>query len=230
MKKTLLFWLCFIVSILFAIYFSTRIITGYMGRGPISYVKHITVIKDNNQDFDIESVKMAIGVNSNTPIRNIDLHQINNRITNIPGIKNASVRRMPNGNLIIKIQPHNVVAMWSDGAYYYPLSDDGTKIETPMSEREPNTIVFRGETPENLTEIINAVAQLSDYIDYMERIESRRWNIHTKSGTTIYLPEDDDIAAINKLARLNQTHKILSRKISVIDMRDDKRILIQESK
>ena len=229
MKKTIIFWLYFIVSIILATYFATRIITSHMGRGPISHVKHISISSDK-KDFDSESIKLAIGINSNTNIRNIDLHQINNRIMNIPGIKNSSTRRMPNGDLIIKTEQHNVVAMWYDGMYYYPLSDDGTKIDTPMPERTPNTIVFRGELSDNLTDIISNVSLLSDYIDYMEFIESRRWNIHTKNGITIYLPEENENIAINKIARLNQTKQLLSRKISIIDMRDDARILVQEKK
>ena len=58
-------------------------------------------------------------------------------------------------------------------------------------------------------------------------IESRRWDIHTKNNTTIYLPEDNPSVAINKISRLNQTHKILSRDIEIIDMRDSARILVK---
>ena len=61
-------------------------------------------------------------------------------------------------------------------------------------------------------------------------VESRRWNIHTKTGTTIYLPEKDPIAAINKIKVLNQTHKLLSKKLDIIDMRDNARILVKEHK
>ena len=61
-------------------------------------------------------------------------------------------------------------------------------------------------------------------------VESRRWNIHTKNGTTIYLPEKDPATAINKIKVLNQTHKLLSRKLDIIDMRDSARILVKEQK
>ena len=61
-------------------------------------------------------------------------------------------------------------------------------------------------------------------------VESRRWNIHTKNGTTIYLPENNFADAINKINVLNQTHKILSRQIDIIDMRDKARILVKTKK
>ena len=200
-----------------------------MGRGPVSYVKHIS-ISSNSKDADLEPIRIAIGINNGTNIKFVDLHQINNRVSKVPGIKNSSVRRLSNGDIIVKTELHKVAAQWSDGIYYYPLSVDGTKIESPTTERDENTIVFRGPVPENLTEIINGVSALSKHIDYMTMIESRRWDLHTKNGITIYLPENNPAVAISKINRLNQTHKILSRDIDVIDMRDSARILVKTKK
>lgn len=200
-----------------------------MGRGPVSHVKHITILTDS-KDADFEQIRMATGINNGTNIKFVDLRQINNRISKIPGIKDSYVRRLSNGDIIVKTTHYKVAAQWTDGTYYYPLSVDGTKIETPSTERDENTIVFRGDVPKNLTEIIDSVSSLSKYIDYMNMIESRRWDIHTKNNTTIYLPEENPSVAINKINRLNQTHKILSRDIEIIDMRDNARILVKPRK
>ena len=229
MKKTIFFWLYFIASIILAVYFSVRIITSLMGRGPVSYVRHISISSDSKK-ADIEPIQIAIGITNGTNIKSVDLYQISNRVSKIPGIKNSAVRRLSNGDIIIKAEYHKVAAQWSDGIYYYPLSEDGTKIDTPSTERNTNTIVFRGPVPENLTDIINGVSALSKHIDYMDMIESRRWNIHTTNGTTIYLPEDNPSVAVSKINRLNQTHKILSRDIEIIDMRDNARILVKTRK
>ena len=228
MKKSIFFWLYFAVSIILAVYFAVRIITSQMGRGPVSTVKTIETYGANIRDQEI--IKLSLGVSKGTSLRSIDLHQLNNRISNIPGIKNSAVRLLPNGNIVVKIQKHNVIATWTDGSYYYPLSADGTKINTPSEERNENSIVFRGDLPDNLKEIIASVSSISKYIDYINMVESRRWNIHTKNGITIYLPEKDPAAAINKIKVLNQTHKLLSRKLEIIDMRDNARILVKEQK
>ena len=229
MKKSIFFWLYFVASIILAVYFSVRVITSIMGRGPVSNVKQISIIADS-KDTDFESVRLALGINSGVNIKSVDLHQINARVSKIPGIKNSSIRRLSNGNIIVKIQKHKVAAQWSDGAYYYPLSEDGTKIDTPSTERDENTIVFRGAIPENIKEIISGVSGISEYIDYMNMVESRRWDIHTKNGITIYLPENNPNVAVNKISHLNQTHKILSRNLDIIDMRDDARILVKTRK
>lgn len=229
MKKSIFFWLYFIVSIILAVYFAARIITSQMGRGPVSYVKHISIISDS-KDADLEPVKMAIGISGGTNIKSVDLHQINNRVMNVPGIKNASTRRLPNGDIVIKTQQHKVAAQWSDGKIFYPLSLDGVKIDKPTSERNSNTIVFQGVVPDNIGDIINGLSPIAKYIDYVNMVESRRWNVHTKNGTVIYLPEENPSVAITKISTLNQTHKILSRQIDIIDMRDNARILVKTKK
>lgn len=229
MKKSIFFWLYFVVSIILAVYFAVRIITSQMGRGPVSNVRKIEIIGNAN-DINPETIKIATGITSGTNIKSLDLYNVNYRVMTVPGIKNASTRRLPNGNLIIKIQKHDIVAMLKEGTTYYPLSADGTKIETPFEERTKNTLVFSGELPDDLTDIIASASSLSEYIDYLTMIESRRWNIHTKNGTIIYLPEDNPEVAINKISILNQTHKLLSRKIDIIDMRDNARILVKTTK
>ena len=200
-----------------------------MGRGPVSSVKHI-YITNNSQDFNPDTIKMAIGISDETNTRSLDLRQMNKRILGVPGIKKSAVRRLSNGDIIIKTEKYDVVAVWSDGVYYYPLSSDGTKIDTPSDTYNENALVFRGEIPNNLTDIINSASVLSEHIDYIKMIESRRWNIHTKNGTVIYLPENGFADAINKINVLNQTHKLLSRQIDIIDLRDNARILIKTKK
>ena len=127
MKKTIFFWLYFVASIILAVYFSVRIITSIMGRGPVSEVKHISILSDS-KNADLEPIRLATGITGGTNIKSADLYQINHRVSKVPGIKKSSVRRLANGDIIIKTEQHKVAAQLSDGVYYYPLSEDGTRI------------------------------------------------------------------------------------------------------
>ena len=226
MKRSLLFWLYFIVAIIFGVYFATRIIMTGLGHGKLSVIHNISITADN-KDADLTAIQTvaAAGLGAKTNSLNID--SLNRRISEVPTVQYSATRRMPNGTLRIKVQLYNAVAQWTDGVAFYPLSDDGTIVQTPVDTRDTTAIVFRGTLPNSISDITAAARTMSDQINYMEWIENRRWNIITTSGITIMLPENDPIAAIRGLNSLNEKQNILAKDINTIDMRDSARILVK---
>lgn len=226
MKRSIWFWLYFIVAIILAIYFSVRIIMIGSGHNPTSYVRNISISADKN-DKNLSALALAAQIAPKTRTYSINLDEMNKRIGNVPGVKESAVRRMPNGNLVVRVKMYHAVALWSDGEMYFPLSADGTIVNQPTSERNVANVVFRGTVPSDISEITNAAHNLVGRLDYIEWIENRRWNIHTNNGITIMLPEDNAISALGTLIALNTKHQILDRKIKLIDMRDNARILVK---
>lgn len=226
MKRKILFWLSFVVAIILAVYFAVRIIMNTMGYGNAPTVHQISITADT-RDIDMIQIQSGTGIIAGTPARDLDLDVILARISNIPGIKQAAVRKMPNGNVRIKITTHHAVALWTDGTAYYPLSADGTIVQSPTDTRADDAVVFVGNVPNDISEITAAARNIGAYLDYMTWIENRRWDIYTTGGIRVMLPEDNPTAAIATLISLNQNHGILSKKINSIDLRDDARILIK---
>lgn len=226
MKRNLLFWLYFILAILLAIYFAARIVMTFMGYGPIATVRNISVSADAN-DKDLTTIAATVGIAPGTHTHSVNLELVNERIAQTPGVRNSAVRRMPNGNMSVKIRLYRAVAEWTDGTYYYPLSADGTIVKKPNEERSPGAVVFRGPVPDDIGDITNAATNLIGDLEYMEWVDGRRWNIGMHSGIVVMLPESDPSAAIANLVVLNQKHNILSKDIHVIDMRDSARILVK---
>lgn len=235
MKRTIWFWVCFVVAIIIATYFSTRIIMIRMGRGDAAVVHHISVTTDAN-DIDLTGVKNMAEILPNTKTYDIDLETMNTRILSVPGVKYSATRRFPNGNISVYTTMHNVLGIYAMGdGLYYPISDDGFVVDQPSTECPDGAILFRGAKPENITKITTAVSALTPIIDYLELIEQRRWNLYTKNGIKVLLPEDiattaeyEPNNAIAQLIKINETNKILSRDITTIDLRDSRRILIQD--
>lgn len=226
MKRKIWFWLCFVVAIVLAIYFATRVVLMSLGRGAATTVSRINITADT-RDVDLNAIATGAGVMRGMRTRDMDLEMILSRISAIPGIKHAAVRRMPNGALRIKVAMHRAVALWSDGVAYYPLSADGTIVKSPAEQRGDGAIVFIGQLPEDISDITAAAKALGDAVDYLEWIEDRRWDLYTTRGVRVMLPETDWNGAIATLATLNQNHGILSRNIKQIDMRDMARILVK---
>lgn len=226
MKRKILFWLSFVLAIILAVYFSTRIIMTFMGHGFISQVHRVS-ISSFPQTNDLTAVAAAAGVTSGTHTYAIDLDEMNNRIAAVPGVRHSAVRRRPDGNLIIRVELYQAVALWTDGINFYPLSADGTIVNRPSDVRAPGTILFQGKLPDNIDQITKSAQRLAGDVDYMEWIENRRWNLHTNGGITVMLPEKDPYSAIGTLIILNQNHNILGKDIRVLDMRDSARILVK---
>ncbi len=226
MKRSIWFWLCFVIAIALAIYFSVRIAMIGMGHGALSRVRNISISADVN-DKDLSALAAAAAIAPNTRTYSLNLNNINTRIASTAGVRRSAVRRMPNGNLSIKVSVYQAIALWTDGEHYYPLSADGTIVNRPTDTRDDGHIVFRGRVPKDITEITNVAQNLMGHLDYLEWIEDRRWNLHTTGGITVMLPENNPTSAINTLMVLNTNHGILGKDIDVIDMRDDARILIK---
>lgn len=226
MKKSFWFWLYFVIALVLATYFTTRIIMTSLGYGPVARIKTISISADSGNK-DLTSIAAAAGVMPGTHAFTASLDQINDRISSVPGVKTSAVRRMPNGNLSIKVNLHQAVALWTDGEKFYPISADGTIVQRPIDDRPDGTVLFHGRVPGDIAEIAKISHNLTQHLDYLEWIEDRRWNIHTKAGITVMLPEQDSIAAIGALIVLNKNHQILSKKIQMLDMRDPGRILVK---
>lgn len=226
MKKSLWFWLSFVVAIILAVYFSVRIIMTGLGHGNAAFVHNIS-ISTNQNDKDLSALAAAATVMPNTRAYSIDLDAMNARVSAVPGVKKSAVRRLPNGNISVRANMYQAVALWSDGQNFFPLSADGTIVNKPTDVRDLSHVVFRGPVPKDIAEITDAAHNLVGQLDYMEWIESRRWNLYTNNGITVLLPEQNPVAAIGALVTLNNNHKILNKDIKVIDMRDDARILVK---
>lgn len=226
MKRSIWFWLYFIVAIGLAIYFATRIIMVISGYGVNSYVRNISISTDS-KNKDLNAIATAAAIAPATNSYTIDLQQVKDRIRAVPGVKEAAIRRKPDGNLSIKVQLYEAIALWTDGENYFPISADGTIVNKPRQERDENSVVFRGPVPNDISEITKAAHNLLSDLDYMEWIEGRRWNLHTSGDITVLLPEKNPADAIGSLIVLNKNHKILSKKLTTIDMRDSSRILVK---
>ena len=216
MKRSIWFWLYFVIAIILAVYFATRIVMTYMNRGEIAHVRRISISADGPKK-DLTSVATAAAVAPGTNAFRISLDTINARVSAVPGVRNCAIRRTPNGNLSVRVELYQAIAQWTDGINFFPLSADGTS----------GTVVFRGELPPDISEITNTAQSMINNLDYIEWIEGRRWNIHTNTGITVMLPENNPTDAIASLLVLDKNHGILSKQIKVIDMRDSARILVK---
>ena len=57
-------------------------------------------------------------------------------------------------------------------------------------------------------------------------VAERRWNLVLDNNITVKLPESNPFAAVADLVRLDATEKLLSRAVSVVDLRIEDRVTV----
>ena len=117
MKRSIWFWLCFVVSVVLAVYFASRIIMVGMGRGDISRVRNISITADKDNK-DLSAIANAVAVAPGTRSYSVNLDNMNARVAAVPGVKKSAVRRLPNGNLVVQVSMYTAVALWTDGEHF----------------------------------------------------------------------------------------------------------------
>ena len=103
MKRTIWFWVYFIVAIVLATYFSVRVIMTGMGHGDLSRVRSISISADI-ADKDMSALAAAAAVAPGTSALTVNLNQLNHRIGAVSGVRSSAVRRLPNGNLVVRVK------------------------------------------------------------------------------------------------------------------------------
>ena len=185
-------------------------------------VRRVSIYSDTGR-ID-EGVRQLI-VNNAKNIRNIPATMLES----FPNIDNVSVRNNRNGLLEVRIRHKKVVGIWQSGDKFYPLLEDGTRINTPYPARPrvpDTTLFFRGEVPENVGDIIRLVSrepELMRMVGHLEFIENRRWNITLKNGAVIMLPEQNIEGAFGQLRQLG----VLGKPFTTLDLRDPGRTLVR---
>jgi len=229
MIKKLLFWLTFALVALGALYFAVRMPTTALGRDTAAPTGRISIYPGRGS-LTARDITDALKIRSGGSVYSVNLAQVLSNITALPDVKDAAVRRLPNGRILVRISQRAVVAVWTDGLNFYPLANDGRAIRRPLKEKPDGMLVFAGDLPDNIGLISRAIkreASIFPEIIRVEWIESRRWNLYTHAGVKIMLPEAGWDRALSRLGTRQKQTQILHREISVLDMRDAARTLVK---
>ena len=102
------------------------------------------------------------------------------------------------------------------------MNDRNTKPSTVRLD--PNKLLLLGGpgAPEHVGELLLLLAYEPNVAKQLRAavwVAQRRWNLILSSGVEIWLPEEDSVAALQRLAKLDGEARLLSREFGVVDMR-----------
>ncbi|MFN5687503.1 cell division protein FtsQ/DivIB, partial [Bradyrhizobium sp.] len=163
----------------------------------------------------------------------LDAAAVRDKLKANPWIADATVQKFFPNPLQIDIVERKAFALWQQDGRLSVIADDGAVLEPYVSRRFLTLPLVVGKGAESRARDFLALLARYPQVRAVTKaaifVGERRWNLRTKDGLDIRLPENDVGNALASLSRLDQEDKLFSRDIVAIDMRLPDRLTVQLS-
>ena len=182
---------------------------------------------------DEKELLNTLKVERGMPITAVDLQQSREAVQHLPWVKTVHIERRLPHVLYIRLTERTPVAVWQNKGEYRPVDSDGQPIEIQVKKLDGLPLVLGTDAPEKTPELLAFLAQepdLNKRVKAAIRKGLRRWDImldDIEKGITVRLPEKDPASAWGRLANLNRTEGLLSRKITLVDLRQPDKLIVR---
>jgi cell division protein FtsQ len=194
----------------------------------------ITAVAINGRKQLTQDEVLAIGgVTGRSSLLFLDAIGVRDRLKTNPWIADATVQKFFPNQLRIDIVERKAFALWQQDGRLSVVADDGAVLEAYVSRRFLNLPLVVGKGAESRARDFLALLDRYPQVKAVTRaavfVGERRWNLRTKDGLDIRLPENDVGNALASLSQLDQQNHLFSRDIVAIDMRLPDRLTVQLS-
>ena len=156
-----------------------------------------------------------------------DVEAARAKLEKTPLIAHASVRKLYPGQIVVDVVERTPAALWQRDGEVRTVAADGAVIDELRDSHLTNLpFVVGAGANAHLNEflsILDASQELRLKVEAGVLIGERRWNLKMKSGVDVKLPEENPIAAVETLLRLQRQSRVLERDILWLDLRNPER-------
>ncbi len=189
------------------------------------------IIIEGRENTDLELLRVLINTNEGDPLLDFHPEDIQPLIQKISWVREAKVmRRMPNTIHVI-LQEYTPYALWQQNGKVVVIGDDGTILTDVLREDFKDLIILTGQNAPHrasgLLELLQAEPEILKEVEGAILVGDRRWDLKMKNGKIISLPESDVGFALRRLSVAQQEDQILEKDVSVIDLREPDRMIVE---
>jgi cell division protein FtsQ len=194
-----------------------------------------TVVLEGAKRIKLSDVMNVAGITENSTLFLIDAEGTRAKLLQNPWIADAAVRKLYPGRLEIRIAEKQPYAVWQNQGKFSIVSKDGTVIDEITANDVRNSalpfVVGAGAERKaaELYTLLNRFSTIKSQVAAAVFVGERRWNLRLKNGIDVRLPEDNADVALLRLVALDRENQILTRDVSVIDLRDSDRVTVRLS-
>ncbi|MBX9841696.1 MAG: cell division protein FtsQ/DivIB [Xanthobacteraceae bacterium] len=178
-----------------------------------------------------EEILTTAGITGRTSLLFLDAAEARAKLKANPWIAEATILKLYPSRLHVAVTEREAFALWQKDGKVSVISSDGTVVEPFVSARFAKLPLVVG---------IGAETKARDFLALLERypllrgqmhaavfVAERRWNVVLKNGIDVRLPETDAAKALDTLVQLDRDNKLLSRDITVVDLRLADRVTVR---
>ena len=173
----------------------------------------------------------ALGAERGSPLLGIDVAAAKARLESLPWIKSAMVERRLPDTLHVRVEERRPFALWQLGKRLSVIDRDGVVIVRDDVARFADRPLVVGEgAGSRAAEIVDLLAserEMRAQVDAAVLVSGRRWNLRLKGGIEVRLPEEGVAEAWRRLARMVREEALLTRAVTIIDLRQPDRAIVR---
>ncbi len=194
----------------------------------------ITTVGINGRKQLSQDEVLAIGgVNGRSSLLFLDADTVRAKLKANPWIADATILKLYPGRLQIDIVERTAFALWQQNGRLSVIASDGAVLEPYVSRRFLNLPLVVGKGADTRAQdflaLLDRYPQVRSVTKAAIFVGERRWNLRTRDGLDIRLPENDVGNALTALSKLDKDEHLFSRDIVAVDMRLPDRLIVQLS-
>jgi cell division protein FtsQ len=171
-----------------------------------------------------EAILAALNVEAGDSLLGIDLQAARKRLEAIDWVASATVERRLPDTLYVTLKERRAVAIWQNGSEYTLIDKNGRTVRASKMPLGAEKLLLLGGpgAPEHVGELLLLLAyepSIAKRLRAAVWVGQRRWNLALTNDTEIWLPEEDAVAALQRMAKLEASDKLLSREFGIVDLR-----------
>jgi cell division protein FtsQ len=180
-----------------------------------------------------EEILTTAGVTGRASLLFLDADAARRRLLANPWIADAAVLKLYPNRLQITITERHAFALWQKDGRVSVIAADGTVLEPFVENRDLGLPLVVGRDAERQAKdflaVIDRYPDIRSALRASILVADRRWDLRLSNGINVQLPESDVAAALDRLVRLDHDKKLLSRDITVVDLRLPDRVTVRLS-
>jgi cell division protein FtsQ len=170
------------------------------------------------------------GITSQSSLLLLNPDSVRAALKEDPRVAEVTVRKFYPDRLDLVVEERQPFARWQRGGQTHLIANDGTVLERDAATKGSELPLVVGSGAEKqaaaFVALLDRFPAIRDNVRAGVLVAERRWNLRLRNGIDVRLPEEDAALAIERLITLDKTKQLLSRDVTVIDLRVPDRVSV----